>query len=169
MISAFIIKVFKKKFIKGLKSTGGRSNLGRVTVRGIGGGNKINYRLLDNYRRINQYGVLVASFYDPNRTCKLGLVIFENSLTCLILMQKNINRSDSIYFGTLKKSMKEDKIKNPIKNGYSTPLLSMPLFSILSNIEFKPFTGGGICRSADTSCMLIGKTNFKGILKLNSK
>jgi len=169
MISAYIIKVIKKKFIKGIKSTGGRCNLGRVTIRGIGGGNKINYRLLDNYRRLNQYGVLVASFYDPNRTCKLGLVIFENSLICLILMQKNINRSDSIYFGSFRRSIKDKNIKDSIKNGYSMPLFSMPLFSILSNIEFRPFTGGGLCRSADASCMLIGKTSDKGILKLNSK
>src|SRR5690349_6682360 len=125
MISAYIIKIFKKKFIKGIKSTGGRSNSGRVTIRGIGGGNKINYRLLDVYRRLNQYGVLVATLYDPNRTCNLGLVIFENSLSCLILMQKNINSKDSIYFGSYKKNTRDS-----IKNGYSMPLLNMPLFSI---------------------------------------
>jgi ribosomal protein L2 len=47
----------------------------------------------------------------------------------------------------------------------------MPLFSNISNIELKPFIGGSICRAANTSCILIGKTldNKKGILKLNSK
>jgi len=55
-----------------------------------------------------------------------------------------------------------------IKNGYSLTLNNMPLYSILSNIEIKPFIGRGLCRAANTSCMLIGKTQLKGILKLNS-
>jgi ribosomal protein L2 len=59
MITYYIIKFFKKKFIKGIRKTGGRCNLGRVTVRGRGGGNKINYRVLDFYRRLNQYGMLI--------------------------------------------------------------------------------------------------------------
>jgi large subunit ribosomal protein L2 len=163
MITYYIIKFLKKKFIKGKKKTGGRCNLGRVTVRGRGGGNKINYRILDFYRRLNQYGMLMNILYDPNRTCKLGLILFENSLSCLILIQKNMKIKDVVYSGTYK----EDK-ENVIKNGYSMPLLNMPLFSVLSNIEFKPFNGGSLCRAADTSSMLIGKTKINGILKLNS-
>lgn len=163
MITYYIIKFLKKKFIKGKKKTGGRCNLGRVTVRGRGGGNKINYRILDFYRRLNQHGVLINILYDPNRTCKLGLILFENSLSSLILIQKNMKFKDVVYLG----SYKEDK-ENVIKIGYSMPLLNMPLFSVLSNIEFKPFNGGKLCRAADTSSMLIGKTKTNGILKLNS-
>jgi len=169
MIAAYAIKILKKKFIKGIKSTGGRCNLGRVTVRGIGGGNKINYRLLDNYRRLNQHGTVVDIFYDPNRTGKLGLIAFENSLSSLVLIQKNVNTGDFLFFGSNKKKINEKFIKDQIKNGCSMPLFSMPLYSILSNIEFKPFLGKGLCRAADTSCMLVGKTSSKGILKLNSK
>jgi ribosomal protein L2 len=44
----------------------------------------------------------------------------------------------------------------------------MPLFSIISNIENKPFNGGSICRAAGVSCLLISKDKFNGILKLNS-
>jgi len=161
MIACYIIKFLKKKFIKGLKKTGGRSNLGRVTVRGIGGGNKLNYRVLDFYRRLNQYGMLLRVLYDPNRSGKLGLIIFENSLSCLILIQKSMKVRDVIYMG----SYKEDDV---IKNGYSMPLESMPLFSILSNIELKPFSGGSLCRAANSSSMLVGKTKNKGVLKFNS-
>src|ERR1700748_3807808 len=120
MIAYYIIKFLKKKFIQGLKKSGGRSNLGRVTVRGRGGGNKINYRMLDFYRRLNQYGMLFRVFYDPNRSGKLGLIIFENSLSCLILIQKNMKVRDVIYLGSHKEEDDE-----AIKNGYSMPLGSM--------------------------------------------
>ena len=164
MIAYYVIKFLKKKFIKGIKNVGGRCNLGRVTVRGRGGGNKINYRVLDFYRRINQFGYLIRIFYDPNRTCKIGLILFENSVSGLILIQKNIKLKESIYLG----SEKISNIKHEIKNGYSMTLLNLPLFSVLSNVEFKPFKGGELCRAADTSCILVGKTLNKGILKLNS-
>ena len=163
MITYYAIKLFKKKFIKGVKKTGGRCNSGRVTVRGIGGGNKINYRILDFYRRLNQYGLLTSILYDPNRTSKLGLILFENGLSCFFLIQKGVKVKDIIYFGTYNEDMDDE-----IKNGYSMPLLSMPLFSILSNIELKPFRGGSICRAASTSCILVGKSSNKGILKLGS-
>src|SRR5690349_7200982 len=130
MITYFVISSLKKKFIKGIKKTGGRSNTGRVTVRGRGGGNKINYRILDLYRRLNQYGMLMQVFYDPNRTCKLGLIIFENGLSNLILAQVNMRIRDVIYLGS--DLIEEEK---EIKNGYSMPLINMPLYSVLSNIE----------------------------------
>jgi len=164
MISTYVIKFLKKQFIKGLKKTGGRCSLGRVTVRGLGGGNKTNYRVIDFYRRLNQYGMVMSVLYDPNRTCKLGLILFENSLSSFILIQKHLKVKSVLYMG----SYIEDK-NDEIKNGYSMPLFYMPLFSVLSNIEFKPFIGNSICRAASTSCLLIGKTQGKGILKLNSK
>jgi len=163
MITYYAIKLFKKKLVKGIKKTGGRCNTGRVTVRGQGGGNKKLYRMIDFYRRLNQYGKVVAILYDPNRTCKLGLVLFDNSLSSFILIQKDIKIYDSIYSGS-----KNIIDKDIIKNGYSLTLNNMPLYSVLSNIEFKPFIGRGFCRAAETSCMLIGKTKVKGILKLNS-
>ena len=163
MITYYAIKFLKKKLIKGIKKMGGRCHLGRVTVRGQGGGNKKLYRVIDFYRRLNQYGVLCSILYDPNRTCKLGLIIFCNGLSSFILIQKDIKVGVIIYLGT-----EFMTTKNIIKNGYSLPLNEMPLYSVLSNVEFKPFKGKSLCRAADTSCVLIGKTNEKGILKLNS-
>lgn len=163
MITYYAIKFLKKKLIKGIKKMGGRCHLGRVTVRGQGGGNKKLYRVIDFYRRLNQYGVLCSILYDPNRTCKLGLIIFCNGLSSFILIQKDIKAGVIIYLGS-----EFMTTKNIIKNGYSLPLNEMPLYSVLSNVEFKPFKGKSLCRAADTSCVLIGKTNEKGILKLNS-
>jgi len=79
------------------------------------------------------------------------------------LIQKDIKVGVIIYLGS-----EFMTTKNIIRNGYSLPLNEMPLYSVLSNVEFKPFKGKSLCRAADTSCVLIGKTNEKGILKLNS-
>jgi large subunit ribosomal protein L2 len=163
MITPYSIKFLKKKLIKGIKETGGRNFLGRVTIRGQGGGDKRLYRYIDYYRRLNQFGMVVSILYDPNRTCKIGLVLFENGLSSFILIQKDVIIGQIVYIG----SYLEDKAW-VIKSGFALSLYQMPLYSILSNIEFKPLLGKSLCRAADTNCMLVGVYKNKGVLKLNS-
>src|SRR3954471_17608808 len=100
MITYYAIKLLKKKLIKGIKKTGGRCNSGRVTVRGQGGGNKKLYRVIDFYRRLNEYGILIAILYDPRRSSKLGLILFSNSLSSFVLIQKDIKIGALVYFGS---------------------------------------------------------------------
>ena len=165
IISYNIIKSLKKKLIKGIKTSGGRNNLGRVCIRGRGFCNssyRSLFRFLDLYRRINKYGILLNIYYDPNRTGKIGLVLYENGLSSYILLQKNLKTLDTIYSGTV--------FEKNIKQGYSLPLKLMPLFSVLSNIERKPFNGGTLCKAAGVGGLLISKefNKKKCILKLNS-
>jgi len=68
---------------------------------------------------------------------------------------------NTIYSGSL-------YFNKNIKKGDSILLSNMPLFSIVSNIENKPFKGGNLCRAANVSALLISKDKFNGILKLNS-
>ena len=161
----YFFKKIKKKLTKGIKSKGGRNFLGRVCVRGQGGGNKRIFRYIDFIRRVNASGKVINIIYDPSRTARLGLVIYLNSFCSYILLQKNVKIGSVIYSGS---SILKG---NVIESGYSLPLKYMPLFSNISNIELKPFIGSTLCRAAGTSCILIGKTldNKKGVLKLNSK
>ena len=161
----YFFKKIKKKLTKGIKSKGGRNFLGRVCVRGQGGGNKRIFRYIDFIRRVNASGKVINIIYDPSRTARLGLVIYLNSFCSYILLQKNVKIGSVIYSGS---SILKG---NLIESGYSLPLKYMPLFSNISNIELKPFIGSTLCRAAGTSCILIGKTldNKKGVLKLNSK
>jgi len=149
IINYSIIKILEKKLIKGLKSTGGRNFLGRVCVKGIGSCNsslrKI-YRYLDFYRRINKKGVLLKIFYDPNRSGKIGLILYENGLSSYILLQKYLKLFNGIYSGDL-------LFKNKINKGDSFLLNDMPLFSLVSNIENKPFRGGNLCRAANVGAL----------------
>lgn len=164
IINYSIIKVLEKKLIKGLKSTGGRNFLGRVCVKGIGFCNssvRRLYRYLDFYRRINKKGILLKIFYDPNRSGKIGLILYENGLSSYILLQKDLKLFNVIYSGDL-------FFEKKINKGDSFLLKNMPLFSLVSNIENKPFKGGTICRAANVGALFISKDKFNGILKLNS-
>jgi large subunit ribosomal protein L2 len=151
----------KKSLTRGLKLTGGRNFLGRVCVRGQGGGNKNLYRFLDFYRRLNLKGKVINLLYDPNRSAQIALVLYLNSLCSYIIIQKDIFLYDIIYSGS-------KLCEEPINKGFSMPLQYMPLFSNVSNIELKPFSGSSLCRAASTSCLLVGKIKNKCILKLKS-
>lgn len=163
MIVFYFINKIKKNLSKGLKKKGGRNFLGRLCVRGKGGGNKKNFRFIDFYRRINLKGKILNIFYDRNRSTRLGLILYCNSLCTYILLQKNVRIFSSVYSGSLKLEENDE-----IKEGYSLPLKFMPLFSNICNIEIKPFIGSTICRVAEGSCIMIGKENKKVVLKLNS-
>jgi len=152
-----------KKLYLGLKHSGGRNFQGRVCIRGQGGGNKRIYRYLDFFRRLNQNGFVLRVYSDPNRTGKIMLIQYKNGLQCFSLLQEKININDIIYSGSI--DLKESK---NLCFGDSLPLKIMPLFSVLSNIEIKPFSGSTLCRAGGVSAVLIGKTKEKAILKLNS-
>jgi len=162
MIAFYFINKIKKKLTKGLKSNGGRNFFGRVCVRGQGKGNKKLYRFIDFFRRLNFKGKVIKFLYDLNRSARLALILYFNGICSYILLQKNIKLNSIIYSG----SKNLDEI---IKEGYSMPLKYMPLFSKISNIELKPFTGSTLCRAAETNCLIVGKIKEKVILKLNSK
>ncbi len=76
-------------------------------------------------------------------------------------MQKGLYVNDIIYTGIFFN-------EKSIKKGDSLLLKNIPVFSIISNIESKPFKGGNLCRAAGVSCLLISKDNLNCILKLNS-
>src|ERR1700744_3217028 len=112
LIDYNIINYIRKNLIKGLKSTGGRNFLGRVCVRGKGFCNsstKKLYRYIDFYRRINKKGILLNIYYDPNRTGRIGLILYENGLSSYILLQKTLKTYSIIYTGSM---FFEDNIKN---------------------------------------------------------
>ena len=163
MTCHYFFNNIKKKLSIGVSKKSGRNFLGRVCVRGRGTANKVLFRFIDFYRRINMKGKVINIVYDPNRTARLALIFYVNSYCAFILLQKNIKINSVIYSGTL---LSDDIIQN----GFSMPLKYMPLFSNISNIELKPFKGSQLCRAAGTSCMLVGKINEKiGVLKLSSK
>ena len=74
-----------KALTKGLKKTGGRNNLGRITSWHRGGGHKKSYRMIDFKRsKINSEAVVERIEYDPNRTSYIALIKFEDNTLAYI-------------------------------------------------------------------------------------
>ncbi len=149
----------EKSLVKGLKKTGGRNNLGRITCRHIGGGHKKLYRQID-FKRIKDDCVATVERieYDPNRTCYIALLQYEDGKKFYIIAPNGVKEGDVLESG--------DEVE--IKDGNALPLKNMPVGSIVHNVEMIVKKGGQIARSAGSYCQLIGKDRGYAQLKLSS-
>lgn len=151
-----------KKLKIGTTFLSGRNHTGHICVHHKSGGVKRNYNLIDFYRRINSFGFILKIIKDLNRTAFLGSIIYENGLFSYIILTEGVKLGNKLYSGSKK------NFKGKIKIGYSIPIKNMNLFSLLNNIELKPYKGGILSRAAGTSCFLVGKKQKLVILKLKS-
>ena len=63
----------EKSLLAPMRSTGGRNNTGKMTVRNIGGGHKRKYRIIDFKRdKDGIKGIVKTIEYDPNRTAPVS-------------------------------------------------------------------------------------------------
>ena len=148
-----------KKLTKGLSKTGGRNNKGRTTVWWRGGGHKKSYRLIDFKRQKDGMNAEVIRIeYDPNRTCHIALIKYEDSTLSYILAPQKLQLQSIILSG--------DNVD--IKVGNSLPLKNIPTGTLVHNVEIKPLKGGQLARSAGSSVQLVGKDKDYAMLKLTS-
>ena len=131
----------------GKNSTGGRNNLGRITSRSRGAGNKNKYRMIDFYRKKDDLKAKVERIeYDPNRSAHVALVKYEDGVYNYILAPSKIKIGDQIISGRNKE----------IKIGNSMPLSDIPAGTNIHNIELFPNSGGKLVRSAGSSAQISG-------------
>ena len=148
-----------KKLTFGKKSTGGRNNLGRITSRSRGAGNKNRYRMIDFYRRKDDLKAKVERIeYDPNRSAHVALVKYEDEVYNYILAPSKIKIGDEIVSGRNKE----------IKIGNCMPLFDIPEGTNIHNIELSPNSGGKLVRSAGSSAQISGIDENYCIIKLVS-
>ena len=129
-------------------SKGGRNNNGRITVRHRGGGHKQRYRMIDFKRDKDGIpGVVERLEYDPNRSAHIALVKYVDGERRYILAPKGVREGAPIVSG-------EDA---PIKAGNCLPLRSIPVGTVIHNVEMKPGKGGQMVRSAGTGAQLMAR------------
>jgi len=138
--------------------------LGRICIHGRANINKFVYRSIDFFRRINKFGFICKIFYDNNRSAFIGLILYINGLASYIILSNLNNKNDFIYSGS-GINCNYLGIKN---DGWALPLSEINLFTLVSNIEIKPFSGIKLLRSAGCSGLLIKQINVKIYLKLKS-
>ncbi|WP_341760430.1 50S ribosomal protein L2 [Candidatus Endowatersipora endosymbiont of Watersipora subatra] len=148
-----------KGLTKGLKKSGGRNNIGRMTSPGIGGGHKRSYRKID-FKRLKKdiQGTVERLEYDPNRTAFIALIRYNDSELAYILAPQHLDIGDKIIVSS----------SADIKPGNAMPLSSIPIGTIIHNVEMKQGKGGQIARSAGTYAQLVGRDGVYAILRLNS-
>ena len=137
----------------------GRNNNGRITSRHIGGGHKQKYRLVDFFRKKDDVKCTVDRIeYDPNRTCYIMLVKYEDGEHAYMLAPQKIKIGDQIVSGN----------KKEIKIGNSMPLEDIPVGTDIHNVEINPGGGGKIARSAGTSVQVTGFDGSYSVIKMIS-
>ena len=141
------------------KSSRGRNNLGRITSRNTGGGHKQRYREVDFYRRkFDMIGDVERIEYDPNRSCHIMLVKFEDGKKYYYLAPQNIKVGDKIQNGP----------NSEIKTGNCLQLKDIPVGMNVHNVEIHPGAGGKIARSAGTSVVITGNDGNYTLIKMTS-
>ncbi|WP_395667245.1 50S ribosomal protein L2 [Methylocella sp.] len=148
-----------KQLTEGKTSSGGRNNNGRVTVRFRGGGHKQSYRIIDFKRRkLDVPGKVERIEYDPNRTSFIALIAYADGEQAYIIAPQRLSVGDEVVA-----SQQAD-----VKPGNAMPLASMPVGTIVHNVEMKIGKGGAMVRSAGTFAQVVGRDQGYVIVRLNS-
>lgn len=149
----------EKSLLEGKHSKGGRNNNGRMTMRHRGGGHKRRYRMIDFKRRKwNEEANVIRFEYDPNRNAHIALIEYKDGEKSYILAPQRLKVGDKVVAGE----------KTDVKPGNAMLLKSMPLGSIIHNVEMKPGKGGQLIRSAGTYGQLVGRDQGYAQIKLAS-
>jgi large subunit ribosomal protein L2 len=149
----------ERSLLAPLRRHGARNNTGQITIRHQGGGHKRKYRLIDFHR--TKTGVpaqVVAIEYDPNRTCRIALITYQDGAKGYILAPVGLGVGDAVVSSDTA----------DIKPGNSLPLNMIPVGTTIHNIELRPGKGGQIARTAGVGASLVSKEGQYCLVKLPS-
>jgi large subunit ribosomal protein L2 len=151
----------EKSLLAPLPKKGGRNHSGKVTVRGRGGGHKRMYRVID-FKRIDRDdvpAVVVGIEYDPNRSCHIALLEYQDGVKRYILAPAGLKDGDRV--------VSSREAVEP-KTGNSMPIKHIPTGLDVHCVEMNPGRGGQMCRSAGVSARLTNKEGNRATLVLPS-
>ncbi|HRS54317.1 MAG TPA: 50S ribosomal protein L2 [Bacteroidales bacterium] len=141
------------------KSTGGRNNVGKMTVRYRGGGHKRKYRIIDFKRdKENIKGIVKTIEYDPNRAARIALINYVDGEKRYIIAPQGLKVGQEIISG---KGVAPEV-------GNTLYLSEIPLGTVIHNVELRPGQGAKLARSAGNYCQLQGRDGKYAIVKLPS-
>ena len=149
----------EKSLLVSINKTGGCNNNGRITVRHIGGGNRNKYRIIDFKRNKDNIPAKVATVeYDPNRTSYIALLHYADGEKRYILAPLGLSVGDVVVSGE----------NADIKAGNALPLGSIPVGTLVHNVELQPGNGGVMVRTAGAAAQLMAKEGKYATLKMPS-
>ena len=149
----------ERSLLEPMAKTAGRNNTGRITVRHHGGGNRTKYRVIDFKRTKTDCTAVVKTIeYDPNRSAFIALIEYTDGVKSYILAPDGLKVGYIIMNGE----------GADIKIGNAMPISSIPVGTIIHNIELYPGKGGQLVRSAGNYAQLIAKEGKYGLVRLPS-
>jgi large subunit ribosomal protein L2 len=149
----------ERSLLANIKKSGGRNNNGRITARHQGGGHKQKFRIIDFRRDKKGIPAKVATIeYDPNRSARIALLHYLDGEKRYILAPLDLKVGDTVLSGP----------EADIKPGNALPIRSIPLGTIIHNIELKIGKGAQLARSAGTFAQLMSKEGKYSQIKLPS-
>ncbi len=152
-------KTPEKSLLAKKKEKAGRNSYGRITVRHQGGGNRQKYRIIDFKRRKdNMEATVIGIEYDPNRSANIALIQYEDGEKAYILAPQGLTDGDKVISGET----------SDIKVGNCMPIDSIPVGTLIHNIELNPGQGGKLVRTAGQSAQLMAKEGKYATLRLPS-
>jgi large subunit ribosomal protein L2 len=138
----------EKRLTEAKPKTGGRNNVGRLSVRHIGGGHKMRYRFIDFKRDKDNVPAVVEHIeYDPNRSARIALLKYKDGERRYILCPEGLKQGDELASG--------EKVEPKVGN--CMPLKNIPTSMYVHNIELTPGRGGQMARSAGTFAQLMAR------------
>ncbi|NMM49432.1 50S ribosomal protein L2 [Marinigracilibium pacificum] len=149
----------EKSLVVGKTKSGGRNNQGRMTMRYIGGGHKQKYRIVDFKRDKRDIPATVKAIqYDPNRTAFIALLYYADGEKRYILAPEGLKEGQQIIAGA--------SVAPEVGN--ALPLSSIPLGTIIHNVELQPGKGASMVRSAGSYAQLLAREGNYATIKLPS-
>ena len=152
-------KTPEKSLLAKKKEKAGRNSYGRITVRHQGGGNRQKYRIIDFKRKKdNMEATVIGIEYDPNRSANIALIQYEDGEKAYILAPQGLTDGDKVISG--------DAVD--IRTGNCMPISSIPVGTLIHNIELNPGQGGKLVRTAGQSAQLMAKEGKYAHVRLPS-
>lgn len=149
----------ERTLLAAINKSGGRNSVGKRTMRYIGGGHKQKYRVIDFKRdKFDVPGTVKTVEYDPIRTARIALVVYADGEKRYIIAPQGISVGQTVVAGTAVAP----------EVGNALPLSSIPLGTIVHNIEIRPGAGASMARSAGTYAQLLARDGKYATLKLPS-
>lgn len=141
------------------KKSGGRNNQGRMTIKGLGGGHKRKYRIIDFTReRFGDVATVLSVQYDPNRSARIALVEYKDKEKRYIICPNGLKAGDTVVSGP----------GSAPEVGNALPLSEIPLGTIIHCIELAPNQGARMCRSAGNYAQVLAREGKYATIKLPS-
>ena len=152
-------KTPEKSLLAVKKEKAGRNSYGRITVRHQGGGNRQKYRIMDFKRKKDGIEATVVGIeYDPNRSANIALIQYTDGEKAYILAPEGLKDGDKVVSG---KAV-------DIKPGNCMEINSIPVGTLIHNIELNPGQGGKLVKAAGQSAQLMAKEGKYAHVRLPS-